>query len=76
MYAFDQMNFTNDLNHYKDREHYLPHINIKILEWIKKKENRLTLENVGHYESGFSKMLNEKKVISTYTDTNSKLSPF
>jgi len=70
LHAFDLMEFSNDLNNYKDQEHYLPPINVKILELIGKHENILTLQNIDEYEAGLIKALNEYQVYSSYSSTN------
>lgn len=66
LHAFDLMGFANDLNHYKDREHYLPYINVKMLDLISRNESQLTLNNVTTYETDFRKILNEKQITSSY----------
>jgi len=69
LYAFDLFPFANDLNNYKDQEHYLPDISIQILELIGKKQGLLTLNNIDAYESGFIDILNKYQIRSSFQST-------
>ncbi len=49
LFAFDFMNFTNDIANYIDTEHYGAHINSAILDFIAKDIGLLKLENFDDY---------------------------
>lgn len=66
LHAFDLMNFTNDLNNYKDEQHYGLHISNLLLELIGKHEHVLTLHNVREYEAGFIRNINEYRPYTSY----------
>lgn len=68
LHAFDLEDFSNDMNNYKDLEHYLPHISQHILELIGKKSNVLTPQNIEAYENNFKIAMSEYKVYSSYTE--------
>jgi len=66
LHAFDLLDFTADLNNYKDHRHYLPHVSNKILEWMGKREHVLSFENIATYEHQWIEKLNKTRIYSTY----------
>lgn len=68
LYNFDLLDFTGDLNNYKDEQHYLPAINREILSRIAQKQNRLARDNVAEFENHFISNLNDYSVYTSYTE--------
>lgn len=68
LYAFDDMDFTKDLNNYRDELHYLPHISNALLEMMSQHQHELTLDNVANYETNFIDRINRYEVYSSYPD--------
>jgi hypothetical protein len=66
LHAFDLMDFTADLNNYKDRRHYLPHVNAQMLRWIHNREHILSLDMIEAYEATWINKLNTRKICSSY----------
>jgi hypothetical protein len=66
LHAFDTLDFTADLNNYKDHRHYLLHISNQLLSWIGKREHIITLDNIAAYEQHWLDKLNSRHIYSTY----------
>ena len=66
LHAFDLLDFTADLNNYKDHRHYLLHVSKQLLVWMGNREHILTLQNIGDYEQQWLDKLNKKHIYSTY----------
>jgi len=66
LHAFDVLDFTADLNNYKDHRHYLLHVSNQLLAWMGKREHIITLENISAYEKQWIDKLNNKPIFSTY----------
>lgn len=66
LHAFDVLDFTLDLNNYKDHRHYLLHVSEQLLAWMGKGEHQLTLDNIAAYEQQWLSNLNNKHMYSTY----------
>lgn len=60
LYGFDNEDFTNNINRYKDLEHYDEKVNSFMLDAIKNDTHRITLENIDEY---FEEM---QKKVETY----------
>jgi hypothetical protein len=66
LHAFDTLDFTLDLNNYKDHRHYLLHVSDHLLAWMGRREHVLTMDNIAVYEQQWLDKLNHKHIYSTY----------
>lgn len=66
IHAFDTMNFTFDMNNYKDSDHYGIHISKKILDLMGKHQGVITTANVSDYENMFIKSYDEGGIYTSY----------
>lgn len=66
LHAFDVIDFTADLNNYKDHKHYLLHVSNQLLEWMGNHKYVLTLDNISVYEKQWLDKLTNKNIYSTY----------
>jgi len=66
LHAFDTLDFTADLNNYKDHKHYLLHVSKQMLAWMHKGEHQLSLETIAAYEQRWLDKLNTQRIYSTY----------
>jgi hypothetical protein len=68
LHAFDTLDFTTDLNNYKDHRHYLLHVSNQLLEWMGKHEHVLSLDAIAGYEQQWIIKLNTSTIHSSYPD--------
>ena len=66
LYGFGLMDFTADLNYYRDLKHYNGHVSQKLLEWMGRDEHRLTLDNIAAYESQLIEKISTYQIYSSY----------
>lgn len=66
LHAFDTLDFTADLNNYKDRRHYLPHVNAQMLHWIYNREHTVSLDAIENYEKEWMNKITTRKITSSY----------
>lgn len=66
LHAFDLLDFTNNLNNYKDRRHHMPNVNNQILRWIHNREHIVDLNAIPDYEKRWMHKINTQKIYSSY----------
>jgi hypothetical protein len=68
LHAFDTLDFTTDLNNYKDHRHYLLPVSKRLLDWMGKREYTLSPDTIADYEQQWINFLNTTTISSTYPE--------
>jgi hypothetical protein len=66
LHAFGLMDFTADINYYRDYKHYNVHVSNRLLEWMGRHEHQLTLDNVADYEKALLAKTANYRIYSSY----------
>lgn len=68
IYAFDNMDFTQNIANYMDLGHYTPQINSKMLELIANDKARLNLDNIDKWWQEFDFAVSNYNFIEVYNE--------